>query len=97
MKVFISQPMRGREQSEILKERELIAARLENEGYEVEDALVSCFNTPGKNNALRCLGMALTQMAECDCIYMCNGWEATRGCNIEYEAALSYGLTVLSK
>lgn len=34
-------------------------------------------------------------MPEPDAAYFCHGWEKTRGCRIEHEAACAYGLTVI--
>mgnify|MGYP004482326911 FL=1 len=34
-------------------------------------------------------------MSRCDSVYFAEGWEAARGCRIEHEAAVAYGLEVL--
>lgn len=43
------------------------------------------------------LAKSLEAMATCDAVYFCKGWEETRGCRIEHEVAVAYGLTVLSE
>ena len=32
---------------------------------------------------------------KCDAIYCCDGWENSRGCNVERECAKQYGLKIL--
>lgn len=34
-------------------------------------------------------------MAKCDAVYFCSGWENARECKIEHDAAISYGMLVL--
>lgn len=33
-------------------------------------------------------------IGECDAIYMCKGWECSKGCNVEHECAVQYGKTI---
>lgn len=33
-------------------------------------------------------------IGECDAIYMCKGWESSKGCNVEFECAKQYGKTI---
>lgn len=48
-----------------------------------------------KNSGLFWLGANLMDMAKCDAVYFCAGWEKARGCKIEHDAALTYGVTVV--
>lgn len=41
------------------------------------------------------LAKSLENMSLCHAAYFCKGWEQARGCCIEHEAAVAYGLTVL--
>ncbi len=34
-------------------------------------------------------------MAHCNVVYFAKGWENARGCKIEHEVALQYGLDIL--
>lgn len=35
------------------------------------------------------------RMALCDTVYFCKGWEDARGCRIEHQAAIDYGLKII--
>lgn len=41
------------------------------------------------------LAKSLENMSMCDTVYFCEGWEAARGCRIEHQAAMAYGLEIL--
>lgn len=47
------------------------------------------------NRALFLLAKALQVMCTCDAVYFLDGWEGSRGCRIEHEAALSYGKEII--
>lgn len=41
------------------------------------------------------LAKSLENMSLCHAAYFCKGWENARGCRIEHDAAVAYGLEVL--
>ena len=41
------------------------------------------------------LAKSLENMSLCHVAYFCKGWENARGCRIEHDAAVAYGLEVL--
>lgn len=92
-KVFISQPMRGKRDEEILAEREaaVTAARLAL-GEDVE-AIDSFFqDAPTEAKPLWFLGESLKRLADADIACFAPGWKDTRGCAIEYTCAVHYGI-----
>ena len=95
MKVFISQPMKGKTDAEILKEREFAVTKIK-EKYGSDDAeiinslLINDYVS--KNRALYCLGKSLTLLAEADVAYFVKGWEYARGCKIEHTCDIEYGV-----
>lgn len=97
MKVFISQLMNGRDEEMIKKERKEVmdyVRRLYPDAEEIQ----SFFGHPdldSKNVPLKMLGMSLELMAEADLIIFTSCWSFGRGCKIEHEAALQYGLKIL--
>lgn len=102
MKVFISVPMGGRTDEEIAKDIAIAKSKLSemaeenNEVIEYVDNFVSMpQNTDIKNPSMYCLGGAIQKMSECDAIYFCPGWDEARGCVIERQVAVQYGLTRL--
>lgn len=95
-KVFISQPMKGRKEIDIINERDAAIAELEEQFGEPIEEIQSYF--PNRNgHPLACLGMSIQCMAEADVVYFCDGWEDARGCKIEHECAKQYGIEVIEK
>jgi hypothetical protein len=41
------------------------------------------------------LAKALEKMSHCHIVYFAKGWENARGCKIEHEVALQYGLSII--
>ena len=41
------------------------------------------------------LSQSLERLAMADMIWLCEGWEYSKGCNIELECAIQYGLVVV--
>lgn len=96
-KLFISQPMRDKTDEEIKSERNKIIQRLK-EGYPNEDIEVidSFFeNAPHDAKPLWFLGKSLELLSTADIAYFANGWENYRGCKIENQCAIAYGIDVV--
>ena len=95
-KLFISQPMSGKTDAEILKEREkAIASAQKFLGEEVE-VIDSFFqNAPVDVKPLWFLGKSLELLSEADVAYFAKGWEEARGCRIENTCAIEYGIAVI--
>lgn len=94
MKIMISQPMRGKTNEEIRKEREQLVKEIENNGDIVLDTV---FDTVPKNvdEAIWFLSKSIEYLAQADAIYFMKGWEKARGCKIEHEVAVEYGKEVI--
>ena len=103
MKAMLSQPMAGKTDEEIIETRERAIKALEEQGYEVVNTLFTDEWYSNKSMKERgvvqiplCfLAKSLENMSLCHAAYFCKGWEKTRGCRIEHEAARAYGLTVI--
>lgn len=94
-KVFISQPMRGKTSEEILNERNRIVEEIQNliGNHEVLDTYFDDFGECSK--PLQYLAKSLFMLADADCAYFAQGWQDARGCRIEHDCAVNYGITVL--
>lgn len=91
-KLFISQPMRGKSDDEILAERRnAIQAAKDALGEDVE-LIDSFFGTSDMSHALEYLGESLKLLAKADIAYFARGWNEARGCKIEHQCALEYGI-----
>lgn len=93
MKIFISQPMRGKTDSEILAELEqAIKAAKAKWGDDVE-VLESFFQgAPAEAKPLWFLGERLKVMADADAVILCPNWCLARGCIVEAAAANRYNI-----
>lgn len=95
-KLFISQPMKGKTDEEIQKEREkAIAAAKEALGEDVEviDSFFKDFpENPTGNVPLQYLSKSIALLAEANIAYFAPGYENARGCIIEFNCADSYGI-----
>lgn len=103
MKAMLSQPMGGKSDEEIIATRERAIKVLEAHGYEVVNTLFTDEWYSHENMEKRgvvqiplCfLAKSLENMSLCHTVYFCKGWEQARGCRIEHDAAVAYGLTVI--
>lgn len=103
MKAMLSQPMAGKTDEEIIETRERAIKVLHEKGYEVVNTLFTdewyseeSMQERGVANRQLCfLAKSLENMSLCHVAYFCKGWENTRGCKLEHDAAVAYGLTVL--
>lgn len=96
MKLFISQPMKGKTKEEIQAEREKAIAsafRHFNEKPEVIDSYFE--DAPADANPLWYLGKSLQLLSTADVAYFAEGWEKARGCRIENTCAIEYGIAVI--
>lgn len=97
MKIFISQPMRGKTAEEIITERErLIGKAREHYGADIEviDSYIQ-HGVHSEHNALWHLGKSLQLMSTADALVHARGWELYSGCMVENLVATLYGLDVL--
>ena len=102
-RAMISQPLAGKTDAEIVDAREKAVAELEGMGYEVVNTLFTdewysdeAMRGRGVVQVPLCyLAKSLENMSLCHAAYFAEGWEAARGCRIEHDAAVAYGLEVL--
>lgn len=95
-KLFISQPMKGKSDDEILAERSnaIQAARDSvNDEIEVIDSFFQ--GAPAEAKPLWYLGESLKLLATADIAYFAPGWNEARGCKIENACAKEYGIPTI--
>lgn len=97
MKVMISQPMNGRNEEEIKKERQEIIQKFKNMHIDVINTLFREEPPENCNSALYYLGKSISAMKDIDAIYMCDNWFNARGCKVENQVAREYGIKILDK
>lgn len=104
-KAMLSQPMAGRTEQEIIATRNRAIAELERRGYEVVNTLFTDewysaekMTERGVVQIPLCfLAKSLENMSLCYAAYFCHGWQNARGCRIEHDAAVAYGLEVIEE
>lgn len=103
MKAMLSQPMAGKTEEEIRVTRERAIETLRKRGYEIVNTLFTDewyskeqMESRGVVQIPLCfLAKSLENMSLCHAAYFCKGWENTRGCKIEHDAAVAYGLEII--
>lgn len=95
MKVMISQPMNGRTEEQIKKERQEIVDKFNKMHIEVINTLFAEEAPDNCNVAVYYLGKSISAMKDIDAIYMCDNWLNARGCRIENRVAREYGIKIL--
>ena len=94
-KLFISQPMNGKTDQEILETREkAIASVKEMIGADEDVEVIDSFfqNAPVDASPLWYLGKSLELLSVADIAYFAKGWDKARGCKIEHICAIEYGI-----
>ena len=107
--IFISQPMTGKSEEEILatrrKEIEKIHQLFDADGVEI-NIIASYIDDATRNEFqgrmgdainwdIYWLSQSLQKLALADTIWLCDGWEYSKGCNVELECAIQYGLDIV--
>lgn len=97
-KLFISQPMKDKTNEEILAKREEIVKdvkKLVGEDVEVIDSFFK--DAPHDARPLWFLGKSLELLSTADIAYFGEGWKDYRGCKIEHECAVQYGIDIVGE
>ena len=95
VKLYISQPMRGKAMNDIMAERKQLVAEaaveLRTDDILVIDTLFVNHDKP----PLEMLGRSIEKMAEADAVIFAPGWKDASGCRVEHLAAEEYHLKII--
>jgi Asp-tRNA(Asn)/Glu-tRNA(Gln) amidotransferase A subunit family amidase len=91
MKAIISQPMKGKTEAQVRAERESAIEYLNTKGYEVVDTVFPDFTNKG-NIPLKYLAKSIEAISDVDLVYFIGDWQNARGCRIEFECCIHYGI-----
>ena len=102
-KVMISQPMTDKSYTEIAAVKRKFLQYAKDHDMEVVNTLFtdewfsdeSMMSRGVVNIPLCFLAKSLEAMADCHCVYFAKGWETTRGCRLEHEAAVAYKVEII--
>ena len=100
---MISQPMNGLTEEQIINAQKKYFEYVKKENLEVVNTYFKDEWYSQDSMSLRgvvqmpvCfLAKSLEYMSQCNIVYFAKGWENARGCNIEHEVALQYGLNII--
>ena len=100
---MISQPMNGLTDEQIDETRNRFIEYAKKENFDVINTLFTGgFNSPSSMKSrgiiqipVCFLSISLEKMSQCNTVYFAKGWENARGCKIEHEVALQYGLEII--
>ena len=95
MKVFISQPMKGKTDKQINDEREKAFAEIKRVCPDAE--LIDTYideDIAEKHCGLKYLAKSIEMLDDADGVWMLEGWDSARGCRIEHDSAIAYHIPV---
>ena len=96
MRLFISQPMKDKTDEEIQTERNWIIAKMQHiYGNDIE--IIDSFfkDAPHDARPLWLLGKSFELLSTADIVYFAKDWDKYRGCCMEHEAAVKYGIKII--
>ncbi len=99
-RLFASQPMRDKTNEEILKTRNQTVEdvkKLVGEDVEVIDSFIAEEAPKKSNPGLWYLAKSIELLSIADCAYFGEGWQDYRGCRIEHECAIQYGIDIVGE
>lgn len=95
-RLFISQPMKGKTDEEIMTVREKAIESAKNMLGEPVEVIDSFFQSaPVDAKPLWYLAKSLELLATAEVAYFASGWDDFRGCKIEHTCAIEYGIDVI--
>ena len=107
--IFISQPMTGKNEEEILATRQKAIDeihQLASKDGDVQVNIIDSYIDDATRNEFQgrmgdainwdiyWLSQSLQKLATANTIWLCDGWEHSKGCKIELSCAMQYGLDV---
>ena len=96
IKVFLSQPMNGKEEKVIRLEEQLYLCMVKKRlGYNNLERVGWVKEDCGEKGPLFYLAKSIEAMNDADIVVFCPGWEQARGCRIEWEVAREYGKKIV--
>lgn len=93
--VFISQPMNGLTDEEILTNREYAITEIKKrvgDDVQILESFFSDYEPEGGSIPMKYLAKSIELLADADVAYFCPNWETARGCKIEHQCAVEYGI-----
>lgn len=96
-RIFISQPMNDKTDDEIKLERQKIVDACVRE-YGKDTEIIDSFfeGSPHDVKPAWFLGKSIELLSTADAVYFADGWNNARGCRIEHQVAVDYGIKIIN-
>ncbi len=95
MKVMISMPMAGKHDETVKKEYNDIVEKFKKLHIEVVDTYFTDDTTDISRPGVHFLAKSIAAMQDVDAVYFADGWRNARGCEIEHQVCIKYGIKTL--
>lgn len=106
MKVYVSLPISGQPTKERMAYANQVRDELTEDFWEgngffknvAELKIITPFDVnenEDKDSYARKMGNDIEALLECDVVYMCKGWQNSKGCMAEFEVARIYGKEII--
>ena len=95
MNLFVSQPMAGLTDAQILKRREELIELVRKRNPEEEIIPIDSFTKSEEivgRGRIAMLGDSISLMADADLVIFARGWQNSKGCIVENEVCKQYGI-----
>lgn len=95
MKVYISIPITGHPIKEVREKVNEVKQKIVGRGHEP----VSPLDLHGEEEKTysQYIGKDIEALIECDAVFLCSGWQESKGCSLEYHAARIYGKIIMNE
>lgn len=94
-KVYVSIPITGEDYNDQRNHAFVVATNLGQKGYDTVTPFDAVPNVSTPYN--EAMGKCVEELLECDAIFMCKGWQESKGCRAELQIALVYGKEVITE
>ena len=97
MNIFVSMPMNGKTDEEIVAKMKEVEKKLNKDdvGYVVCGYTYTTDMANIPHIFVNCLGEAIKRMSHCDVVYFAQGWQTARGCQIEHDVCVEYDIPMM--
>ena len=92
---MLSFPMKGKTKEQIEIERNAMIDYLFDTYHDDCIVVDSIITNPESKSELQCFAESIFHLGESDVICMGRGWENSRGCRLEHEIAVAYGMPII--
>ena len=100
MRIYISIPISGKDLATQQRKALEIAEKLRQLGHEPVSPLPPPEAPSGlseKEKYAYYMGRDVERLLLCDAVFLCDGWNRSKGCRLEVQAALLYGMRLYGR